>query len=429
MVEKNTTEIPNTISEKSEHENPKISRADFLRLAGLAGASFLLSRCRPLIPSISEVHLPFEESDFTPELREQFNKLEMSDFYDFYQRVHDTEQKYQSRGNGDFFSSIYNICQQVADGSIESQNTELLRVRDGWGEQENNAEEAALKHIANISVIPIEGANDDPEQLKNNQLELFAKSFSPMALALPKKLYIFYFGAGQTTNDYIATKSFSKFEPWVAWLEFFHEATHATDIYFDRVKPFVQRKQYLEYITKYYETADKVLLEAFATESPDEHQVFWKDTQFGALLALPDISQKINPVFARLESTFYSNSFDTEGNSLRYKKLVWEVGRHLQTIQQKQQRNEPLTPTEEHLLNNEDVNTLMSMALQETLHVLVDSRSEFYTPEPGETRTLPSKEVMAAQKELNDLRIRTFATFPLEEGRDPMEQMKEHLDF
>ena len=175
--------------------------------------------------------------------------------------------------------------------------------------------------------------------------------------------------------------------------------------------------------------ADNVLSAAFATESPDQHRDFWEHTQFGALLALPDISQKMNPVFARLESTFYGNSFDTEGNHLRYTKLVWEVGRHLQTIQQKQQRNEPLTHIEGQLLNNEDVNTLMTMALQEVLHVLVDSRSEFYTPAPGETRTLPSKAVIDAQKELNDLRIRTFATFPLEEGRDSMVQMKERLGF
>jgi len=428
MEEKNA-EIPNTISQESKPKNPKISRRDFLKLAGLTGAALLLGRCKLPIPSTSEVPLSPGEAVPTPDLRERFSKLGMSDFYDFYERVYDTEQKYRSRGNGDFFSSIYNLCRQVADGTIEPQNTELLQVRDGWGEQEKNAEEAALNHIANISVVPVDGAKDDPEQLKNTQLKLFAKSFSPMALALPKELHIFYFGAGQTTKDYIATKSFSQFEPWVAWLEFFHETTHATDIYFDRIKPFVQRKQYLEYITKYYEAADKVLSAAFATKSPDQHRDFWKDTQFGALLALPDINQKMNPVFARLESTFYGNSFDTEANRLRYTKLVWEVGRHLQTIQQKQQRNEPLTPTEEQLLNNEDVNTLMTMALQETLHVLVDSRSEFYTPSPGETRTLPSKAVIDAQKELNDLRIRTFATFPLEEGRDPMAQMKERLNF
>src|SRR3989344_4448520 len=184
--------------------NRKISRRDFLKLAGLTGAALLLSRCRPPIPSTSEVTLPSEEEAPTPDLRERFSKLGMSDFYDFYKRVHDTEQKYRSRGNGDFFSSIYNLCQRVADGTIEPQNTELLRVRDGWGEQEKNAEEAALNHIANISVVPVEGAKDDPVQLKNTQLKLFAKSFSPMALALPKELYIFYFGAGQTTKDYIA---------------------------------------------------------------------------------------------------------------------------------------------------------------------------------------------------------------------------------
>lgn len=421
MVDKNA-EMPFTT-----FANRKISRRDSLKLAGLTGAAFLLGRCKPPIFSTPEAPLSTVEITPAPDIRERFSELGMSDFWDFYKRVHDTEQKYQSRGNGDFFRSIYNLCKQVADGNIDAQHSELHLGRDGWGDQEKTAVDSALRHISTISVMPVDEANGNPEQLKKNQLKLFAESFAPMALALPQQLYLFKFGAGQTTRDYLATKSFAYFEPWVAWLEFFHETTHATDIYFERVKPFVQRERYLEYLTKYYEAADNVLSAAFSTESPDQHRDFWKDTQFGALLALPDISQKMNPVFARLESTFYGNSFDTEGNSLRYTKLVWEVGRHLQTIQQKQLRNEPLTYIEGQLLNNEDVSTLMTMVLQETLHVLVDSREEFYPP--SDKTEHPAKVITDAQKVLNDLRIRTFATFPLEEGKDPMVQMKKCLDF
>ena len=66
--------------------NRKISRRDFLKLAGLAGAALLLSRCRPPIPSTSEVPLPSEEEAPTPDLRERFSKLGMSDFYDFHKQ-------------------------------------------------------------------------------------------------------------------------------------------------------------------------------------------------------------------------------------------------------------------------------------------------------------------------------------------------------
>lgn len=408
-------------------ENPKISRRDFLKLMGFTGAAILLNGCKPSFPSISETLPPAKEVAPTLDIQERFRELDMSDFWDFYKLVHDTEQKYHAKGNGDFFHSIFSLCKQVAAGSVNAQNLELHQVRDGWGDKEKTAVDSALTRISTISVEPSNDANDNPEQFRKTQLKLFAESFAPMTLALPDKLYLFVFGAGQTTKDYLATKSFSYFESWVAWLEFFHETTHATDIYYERVKPFVKRKQYLEYLTRYYETSDRILSAAFTTKSPEQHRDFWKYTQFGALLALPETSQKMDPLFARLESIFYGNTSDSEGNLFRYTKLIWEVGHRLREIQEKRQQNKPLTALEEQLSKNEDVSTLMSMALQETLHILVDSREEFYPPSDETVHS--AKIITEAQKELNDLRIRTFATFPLEEGKDPMAQLKERLNF
>ena len=373
------------------------------------------------------------ETPPTPEItdfRERFAEVGMLDFWDFYKTVQDTEYKYGSRAHGDFFNVIYNLCDRVAQGAIETDDPELLQVRDGWGEQKEHAVEAAKNHIKTISIEHDKESGDNPEDFRNNQLLKFAESFAPMAHALPKKLYLYKFGVGGTTPDSISTKSFADFEPWLAWMEFFHENTHATDIYFDRVKPYIPRQEYLTYLTKYYEVADRVLTKALSFNTPEEHYKFLLGTPyipFGSLLALPDMKQKMGLIFDRLEPIMFNkvSNKNLVGDSIRYGNLVWAVGRELQTIHEKQSRKESLTPAEEQLLGNSDVTTLMSMALQEVLHVLVDSREE-YSPS-GDRYQNP--EIFKAQKEMNDLRIRTFATFPLDQEKDPMKQMKEQLGF
>lgn len=338
---------------------------------------------------------------------DHFHILHMEDFWNFYRSVNYVENKYGSNAHGDFVYGIYRICERIAHGEISEDNEELRGVRDGWGISSKLSISEAIKHVNKIYIL----ATDDQLPIIREKLILFANNFPAMALTLPPNLYIVELQAPASSRDFIATKAYNEDYPYNFWFNFFHETTHSTDIYFERIKPFIYKENYLHYLTRYYELADEIFEQAISSQRIDDHNDFWTSTEFGARLSLPEIASKMNATFTRLEQIHFEKTFESEGNSIRYNRLVWQIG-------QKTKRGEQLS---------EDETLIMTMALQDILHTLVDSRIEFI--DEGNSNQNLNQVIIRAQKDLNDLRIRTFASFPIDPELDPMQQMKSRLNF
>lgn len=423
-----TGEKPSNEESKTSSKR-EINRRKFLQAAALGIGSLILksgqrssetqATTKPSHEDRDEPGQPILES----ETRERFIELGIENFWTFYNTVIQTTEKFGTPTEGYYFNNIFSVCNKVANGEINSKdNPDLSVLSEGWGDAKERAVEAAQEHIKSLDIIVYQDASDDPESVRRQQLALFAQKFAPLVLALPPELHLVYFHTPQLLPDKMLTYSFAKFDPPAAWSRFYHETTHSVDTQYERVKPYVTAEDYLEYITSYFTTTDKLLTSWLDNSNPEQVVSFWNgpSTQWG------DESTRNKDqisLLERAETTLLGQQSSEINNIYRFRQAVWSAGRKLQVIHNKEAANQTLTEEERNLKNNSDIQQLMGAAIRETFHLLVNPQPEAFWSEPKYTSTA----VTEAQKETNDLRVRTFATFTLNKEEDTMTQVKREL--
>ncbi len=428
--------LSKTIAPQSEKKNG-VTRRNFLRAIFLGIATLFLKNSTGSFPNTPDRNIPTDQKDQqnvttqeeepevvdVPTPQERFEALKMSEFWSFYTLIQDTTHKFGAKNDAYFFNRIFTVCQQVAEGTLDNSDDLLLTdVRDGWGEKQEKVLMDALSHIKSLQ-IQNHDVTGDPEVFRNQQLTTFAKVFGSMALALPHEIYITKMDA-QTSAEQLVTVSFDEWGVGEAWDRFFHEVTHSTDVFSERVQPYVSKESFLDYASTYYHQADELLSKWLNTSDLDQAREFWEGyiRSWGGDITTNRTENE--RLVATLEKEFLNQDFSDESLLYRFQRVSWTLGRKIQEIRRKQSTDIQLTTEEKNLIDNSDVQTLMTMTLEETLHFLVSvpentfsgSATDYTYPEGNEARIA-----------VNEVRVKTFGTFELNQNQPVDQQIRNNL--
>lgn len=365
--------------------------------------------------------IPTDEVD--PALQEErFEKLGMREFWSFYTTVTEVNTRLGARNEANFFHRIFITCQKIAEGSITNpDDPEVVRLRDGWGEKKDTVVNDALEYIQTMKV-QYDGSGDDPKKFRTEHLPTFAKTFAPMALALPHQIWITSVGT-QVTADYLATVTFE--DDWgveEAWSRFFHEVVHATDVWSDRIQPYVSKEDYLEYAATYFKLTQDLILDWLDAPDLETARHFW-DGFIRSWGGGNYDNEQNKPIIANLEKVLFNQEFPDESTLYRFIRVLWTAGKSVQNIQAKQQNNEPLTNEEKNLQESADFKLLMTVAIQETTHFLVTPPEGLFFSETSVDESPGNK----ARTAMNLVRVETFGTFKPNPDQDIGLQIRAQL--
>jgi hypothetical protein len=129
------------------------------------------------------------------------------------------------------------------------------------------------------------------------------------------------------------------------------------------------------------------------------------------------------PVIARVEKDLFNQEFSQESPLYRFERVAWTAGKKIQAIRAKQLSNDPITSDEEKLLNNSDIQLVMTWVVEESLHFLVNAPEDAFYREPEPKDSLGRQ----ARVKMNDVRVNTFASFELNPDQDIDHQIKAQL--
>lgn len=218
----------------------ELSRRDFLKLTGvtLGALAFRLPKGSEGVP--------------------EQNKLFESGLGDYYDVWVEGKKFEDSLGvNPPLFNEVYETLDGVISGKIDSFDPSVSLLRDGWGTEENQAINEAENYASEIPVEIDSTKVKDTEEEVRSFLQRVAKTYPLHVLAQPQKVVIVPGGGGAGWDRMEFTTTHDPEQAAVTWI---HEATHEFDgERWKKVKPFTNKRGFIEYIKTYYECINDIL--------------------------------------------------------------------------------------------------------------------------------------------------------------------------
>lgn len=287
----------------------------------------------------------------------KINRLEtagLGDFTGIYFKTRQLKKIYQAS----LFSDMCGVCKQVVSGG--KINFDISQLRDGWGDKKEGAVEDA-KGLVEKLTIDVHETLDTSIEVRDFLTKL-ADVLPIHVLALPSQVKMVpaggrYDPAGKVELTTLADKE----EAPVVVL---HELTHALDINWRQIKPYVERVDYIHYIDQYLEHISAIAREWFMMPWEEAAKI-----KYGApLLTLHKRAKSDEELSSEIEGyekslANYSRddlSLEQRDNlGYRFNRLTHFIGQNM------------LLGERRRFLRNSNVAKIMDYALSDIQHFLV----------------------------------------------------------
>lgn len=223
-------------------ELPKLSRRDFLKVAGITLGSALTYR-----QNLFDILNRDEKAEGIDELVE----LGLGDYQEVWIKGRKFIDSYRSYPP--VFYDLFKTLDDVVFGSLESSAPEISLLRDGWSGNEKLAVDMAEKYVGEVNIeMDSRNVTDNTREVKQ-YLSRVAESYPLHILALPKRIVIVP-GGGIASKDIFEFTS-PRMDLESAAVSFIHEATHVFDSFdgWKRTKAYANKSVLIGYIENYYQ--------------------------------------------------------------------------------------------------------------------------------------------------------------------------------
>lgn len=312
----------------------------------------------------------------SPDAENRLCSAGLGDFVGIYHLSHQLVSTYGTT----IFPEISGILHDVATGGLEkagfrdSLQLQVDEFKQGWETRKSSATQEARERISS----PRFKINTSNTKDKREDVEIFLQKFADicpvLVLALPDTVEIIS-GGGTAGGNLVQLTSPTQIE--AATVTFLHEGIHAMEQNWRRIKPYLSRSQFINYLEGYFTVIKQTTEQIFSNQLEEAQKIkngnpwlFAHKYEDGG--PGEEKIEQYEKAFlpATLEKSF-SDKPEGLRASYRFTQVGHFVGSRLMEIQKKVDRNEALSVEENTILNHPLARELMYYVLDESKHYFV----------------------------------------------------------